>query len=116
MLTSPEVDSLLNLDGNKLVVTFKNTGGGLTTRDGQATYSLRNHWPRRHNFLPALAEIDGDTVVLSADGVPAPTAFRFAWDKSAEPNLTGGTGLPVGACRAGEVPDYLEPPFTRQEI
>ena len=32
---SPEFDSL-QLDSDKLVVTFKNTGGGLTTRDGKA--------------------------------------------------------------------------------
>ena len=63
--------------------------------------------PGAGGFVPATAAIEGDTVVLSADGVPEPTAFRFAWDKLAEPNLIGGTGLPAGACRAGEVPDYL---------
>ena len=103
---SPEVDSL-NLDGKKLVVTFKNTGGGLTSRDAKPPTHFEIIGPGVNNFLPAIAEIDGDTVILSADGVGTPTAFRFAWDKSAEPNLTGGTGLPVGACRAGDVPDYL---------
>ena len=103
---SPEFDSL-QLAGKKLVVTFKNTGGGLTTRDGKPPIHFEIIGPGTQNFLPARAEIDGDAVILSADGVHVPTAFRFAWDKSAEPNLTGGTGLPVGACRAGEVPDYL---------
>ena len=103
---SPEVDSL-QLAGENLVVTFKNTGGGLTTRDGKPPTHFEIIGPGTQNFLPARAEIDGDAVILSADGVDVPTAFRFAWDKSAEPNLTGGTGLPVGACRAGEVPDYL---------
>jgi len=103
---SPEVDSF-QTDGNKLIITFKNTGGGLTTRDGQAPTHFELVGPGSRKFVPATATITGDTVVLSADGVPAPTAFRFAWDKLAEPNLTGETGLPVGACRAGEVPDYL---------
>ena len=103
---SPEIDSF-QLDGNKLVVTFKNTGGGLTTRDNQAPTHFEIVGPGAGEFVPATASIEGDTVVLSADGVPKPTAFQFAWDKLAEPNLMGGTGLPVGACRAGEVPDYL---------
>ena len=32
--------------------------------------------------------IDGDAVILSSGEVENPVAFRFAWDKSAEPNLT----------------------------
>ena len=103
---SPEVDSL-QLAGENLVVTFKNTGGGLATRDKQAPTHFEIIGPGTPEFVPATAVIDGDTVILAADGIDAPKAFRFAWNKSAEPNLTGGTGLPVGACRAGEVPDYL---------
>ena len=103
---SPAVDSF-QLAGKKLVVTFKNTGGGLTTRDAKPPTHFEIIGPGIGGFVPATATIHGDTVVVSADGVTTPTAFRFAWDKSAEPNLTGGTGLPVGACRAGEVPDYL---------
>ncbi len=103
---SPEFDSL-QLAGEKLIVTFKNTGGGLATRDGKAPTHFEIVGPGAGGFVPATASIEGDTVVLSADGVPEPTAFRFAWDKLAEPNLMGGTGLPAGACRAGEVPDYL---------
>ena len=103
---SPAVDSF-QLAGEKLVVTFKNTGGGLTTRDAKPPTHFEIIGPGIGGFVPATATIHGDTVVVSADGVTTPTAFRFAWDKSAEPNLTGGTGLPVGACRAGEVPDYL---------
>ena len=103
---SPEFESL-QLAGEKLVATFKNTGGGLTTRDKQAPTHFELVGPGAGGFVPATAAIEGDTIVLSADGVPEPTAFRFAWDKLAEPNLMGGTGLPAGACRAGEVPDYL---------
>ena len=55
-------------------------------------------------FKPAVAVIDGDHLTLTSEGVNAPVAFRFAWHKLAEPNLTGGTGLPVGAVRGGEAP------------
>ena len=46
-------------------------------------------------------------MVLTSDQVKKPVAFRFAWHMLAEPNLAGGTGLPVGAVRGGEVPDFL---------
>ena len=77
---SPAVDSF-QLDGNKLVVTFENTGGGLTTRDKQAPTHFEIIGPGAGGFVPAKATIHGDTVALSADGITAPTAFRFAWDK-----------------------------------
>ena len=60
-------------------------------------------------------KIDGDSVVLSSSEVSNPTAVRFAWHKLAEPNLTGGTGLPVGAFRAGEVPEFFNTLPTSKE-
>ncbi len=45
---------------------------------------------------------------MKSDAVDAPTAFRFAWHMLAEPNLVGGTGLPVGAFRGGEVPEFVQ--------
>ena len=85
-------------------MTFSNTAGGLKTRDGKAPSHFELIGAGSDGFQPAAAQIKGDAVVLSADGVKQPTAFRFAWHKLAEPNLTGGTGLPVGACRGGDVP------------
>jgi len=46
-------------------------------------------------FFPGLAEIVGDTVVVSSPHVPAPAAVRFAWDEAARPNLANGAGLPA---------------------
>jgi sialate O-acetylesterase len=103
---SPEVESI-ELAGPKLLINFKNTGGGLKTRDGKSPTHFEIIGPGTRTFVPANASINGDTVTLSADGVKTPVAFRFAWDKLAEPNLTGGTGLPVGACRGGNEPDFL---------
>lgn len=103
---SPEVESF-KAAGDKFMVTFKNTAGGLKTRDGKAPSHFEIIGPGSRTFVPASASIDGDTVTLSAEGVTTPAAFRFAWDKLAEPNLMGGTGLPVGACRGGKVPDFL---------
>ncbi|MAI71086.1 MAG: 9-O-acetylesterase [Rhodopirellula sp.] len=103
---SPEVESIALAD-NQLLIKFRNTGGGLRTRDDESPTHFEIIGPGTRTFIPASASLNGDTVTLSADGVTAPVAFRFGWDKLAEPNLTGGTGLPVGTCRGGEEPDFL---------
>lgn len=103
---SPTLKSLAAASG-RLTLTFENTGGGLKTRDGKAPTHFEIIGPGSRGYQPAQAKIEGDAVILTADGVSEPTAFRFAWHKLAEPNLTGGTGLPVGAVRGGDVPDML---------
>ncbi len=104
--TGPELDSVEPKDGT-LRVTFNNTAGGLKTRDGLAASHFEIVGPGASGFQAAQAKLDGNTVVLSCDQVDKPTAFRFAWHKTAEPNLMGGTGLPVGAVRGGQVPDFF---------
>ena len=103
---SPEV-ARLELLGNRLKIHFKNTGGGLKTRDEKAPSHFEVIGVGSNGYKPATATIEGDTVVLSSDAVQAPLAFRFAWHMLAEPNLVGGTGLPVGACRGGDMPDFF---------
>lgn len=103
---SPELDSLEVLS-DRLKLKFKNTGGGLKTRDGKTPTHFEIIGVGSNGFQPATARIEGDTVILSAENVKSPVAFRFAWHMLAEPNLSGATGLPVGACRGGELPDFL---------
>ena len=106
---SPEFDSL-DVQPGRLLVRLKNIGGGLKTRDGKTPSHFEIIGPGANGFQPATASISaaGDTVVLESDKVKAPVAFRFAWHKLAEPNLTGGTGLPVGAFRGGELPRFVD--------
>lgn len=105
--SSPEFDSLEVLD-DRLRVKFKHTAGGLKTRDGKAPSHFEVIGIGSDGFQPAVAKIDGDTVILSSSKVEHPQAFRFAWHKLAEPNLIGGSGLPVGACRGGRLPTVLD--------
>lgn len=104
---SPEFHSLETMGGS-LKVTFSSTGGGLMTRDGNPPTHFEIIGVGSNGFQAAEAKIDGDSVILSSDAVDAPVAFRFAWHKLAEPNLAGGTGLPVGACRGGEEPEFKD--------
>ena len=102
--SGPAFESL-KIEGDKIRVKFKNVAGGLKSRDGKPL----THFEligEQAEFVKADAEIDGDSVVLSAKGVKRPAAMRFAWHKLAEPNLANGAGLPASAFRAGEIPDY----------
>ena len=50
-------------------------------------------------FIPADAEIDGDTIILRADFIAPLTAIRYQWTNYAEVNLFGKNGLPVPTFR-----------------
>ena len=104
---SPEMVSTEPM-GKQLKLTFKNTAGGLKTRDGKPPSHFEVTGVGSSGYQPATAQIQGDSVVLSSDKVSEPTAVRFAWDMLAEPNLCGMTGLPVGAFRAGKEPEFLD--------
>lgn len=97
-----ELDSITP-EGNQLRVKFKNTAGGLKSRDG-APLTHFEIIDANSDWTPAKVTIDGDCALLSAAGVAQPTAMRFAWHKLAEPNLVNGAGLPTSAFRAGQLP------------
>ena len=84
-------------------IRFDNIGGGLASRDGKPP-----NWfeiiGKESDWTKADAVIEGDSVVLSADKVKAPAAMRFAWGKSAAPNLMNKEGLPASAFRSGKEP------------
>ena len=103
--SGPKFESLEIVEG-KLKVSFSNTGGGLTTRDGKSPDWFEVVGESSNGFQPASVTIEGDSVWLSSDKVKKPVAMRFAWSKIAEPNLAGATKLPVGTFRAGEVPGF----------
>jgi sialate O-acetylesterase len=87
----------LKIEGAKARLTFDHATG-LKSRDGQPL----GHFTicgSDEKFVPAQAEIDGESIVVWADGVKEPTAVRFAWTDTAEPNLVNGAGLPASPFR-----------------
>lgn len=104
---SPELESI-NVTSDALKLTFRNVAGGLKTRDGKPATHFEVIGSGSGGFQSATARIDGDSVILTSDQVASPSAFRFAWHKLAEPNLIGGSGWPVGACRGGKVPKFID--------
>lgn len=105
--SGPELERL-EVDDRALRLTFKNTAGGLKTRDGNAPSHFEIIGVGSNGYRPAEGKIDGDRLILSSPEVAEPRAVRFAWNMLAEPNLCGATGLPVSAFRAGEEPEFLD--------
>jgi sialate O-acetylesterase len=86
------------VEDSKMIVLFDHAHGGLASRDGKplSWFSIAGADGR---FLPASAEISGDSVIVSSKEVAKPIAVRFAWHQIAEPNLVNGHGLPASPFR-----------------
>jgi sialate O-acetylesterase len=93
----------MTVDGDTVTLRFTGRCLPLSTRDGSAPTHFEVAGEDQV-YHPATARIDGDTVVVRNDAVPAPIAVRFAWHDAAEPNLSGACGLPVGPFRSDRWP------------
>lgn len=90
-------------DGSKAILSFDHVAGGLKTRDNQAPSHFLIAGEDK-NFVPAKAEIVGQTVVVTGEGVTKATAVRYGWSHDAEPNLANSTGLPASPFRTDDWP------------
>lgn len=83
----------MQIDGNKIVLSFTHTDGGLIVKGGDLT------WFRiagaDGDFVPAKAIIKGNTVIVHSDKVAHPKAIHFAWSDKAVPHLFNKAGLPA---------------------
>jgi len=95
----------MKIKGDTIRIKFDDTGTGLASRDGGPLNDFEIIDRDSGGFVKANAQIDGDSVVLSAPGVSNPVAVRFAWSGLDEPNLMNREGLPAGAFRAGTMPN-----------
>jgi sialate O-acetylesterase len=79
---------------DKVIISFKNVGGGLIAKDGAELKSFAISNDGKH-FVWAKAMIVGNTVVVSSDKMINPTVLRYAWDNNpADANLFSREGLP----------------------
>ena len=120
----------MKIEGNSIRLTFDNLSGGLVAREVSATYDVmakakktaplvRN---RPHSQLEGFAlcganrkwvwadaRIEGATVVVWSDQVPAPIAVRYAWADNPTCNLFNQAGLPATPFRTDDFP-FIPPP------
>lgn len=82
------------VEGNKARINFAHVADGLKSRDEKPLTEFQIAG-EDGKFVAAKAEIDGTSVVVSADGVTIPAHVRFGWHKVAMPNLVNSAGLPA---------------------
>ena len=81
-------------------VTFRHAGNGLIARD-KPLQSFQIAGADR-KFFPAIATIDGESLVVSSPEVPEPVAVRYAWTNAPDANLYNGAGLPAVPFRSDD--------------
>jgi sialate O-acetylesterase len=87
------------IDGNKMIISFSNTGSGLITNDDEAPAEFAIAGDDK-KFVWANARIDGDKVIVWSDAIATPKYVRYAWaDDPVDPNLYNKEGLPASPFR-----------------
>ena len=87
----------MEIEGNKIRLSFDHIGSGLMAKGGALTHFKIAGVDK--NFVDAAATIDGDTIVVSSVKIANPTAVRFAFSNNDEPNLYNKEGLPASSFR-----------------
>ncbi|MFN8253543.1 MAG: sialate O-acetylesterase [Ferruginibacter sp.] len=87
------------IDGNKIIISFTNTGGGLVTNDGEAPSEFAIAGADK-KFVWAKTKIEGDKIIAWNDAVASPLYIRYAWaDNPVNPNVYNKEGLPASPFR-----------------
>lgn len=87
------------VEGNKIIISFTNTGSGLVTNDGDELSEFAIAGADK-KFVWAKAKIEGDKVVVWSDEIANPLFVRYAWaDSPPYPNLFNMEGLPASPFR-----------------
>jgi sialate O-acetylesterase len=83
----------MKITGNQVRLRFDHVQGGLMAKGGPlAGFAVAG---ADGKFIWAKAEIDGDSVVLSASDISQVVAARYAWDVNPVCNLYNQAGLPA---------------------
>ncbi len=99
--SGPLFDSF-SKEGDSIVISFKNTGEGLISRDSKTLQSFAIAGEDQE-FRWAQAEIRGNKVVVHHPDIKNPVAVRYAWaDNPKGANLYNKEGLPASPFRTDD--------------
>ena len=101
LVYSGPIFTSFQIEENQIRLNFDHIGGGLVSRDGQPL-SYFTIAGEDKVFVPAKAQIDGDSILVSSDQVAKPIAVRFAWGSADAPNLMNKAGLPASSFRTDD--------------
>lgn len=93
----------MKLDGNKIILHFDYAENGLVCKDEMLKgFTIAG---ADEKFVPAEAEIVGDTIAVSCKEIANPVAVRYGWANNPLCNLYNKEGLPASPfrtdCRPG---------------
>jgi sialate O-acetylesterase len=94
--SGPAYESM-TVQGAQAVLTFSHCGSGLLAKGGELKGFVIAGADLQ--FVPAKAEIKGQTVVVSSAAVPSPKAVRYGWVNVPDVNLYNQEGLPASPFR-----------------
>ena len=101
VVSSGPIYQSMNVEGDKVVLTFTNTGSGLVAK-GDTLKCFAIAGPDKR-FVWAKAKIENNKVVVWNGKVPSPVAVRYAWADNPEgANLYNAEGLPASPFRTDE--------------
>ena len=118
--------SSMAVEGNSIRIRFDHTDGGLLAKPLLALYAPTSEKPdvkvplvrnvpesqlegfavcgEDHIWKWAVAQIEGNTVVMHADSVTRPVAVHYAWSDDPICNLYNGAGFPCAPFRTDDFP------------
>ena len=83
------------IDGNKIIISFTDTGSGLTVKNGERPGAFAVAGANRI-FVGADTELTGNDVAVWSEKIPHPAYVRYAWaDNPVDANLYNREGLPA---------------------
>jgi len=89
----------MQVDGNRIILSFEHTGSGLVLKGGDKSYSFAIAGAD-NQFVWANAKIENNKVVVWSDDIAHPVAVRYAWaDNPANAGLYNLEGLPASPFR-----------------
>lgn len=97
------------VDGNKLVLHFEHTGGGLRTVDVNEVSGFAICGEDRKWVWADAKIVENDTIALSSANVPNPVAARYAWADNPVCNVYARNGLPLTPFRTDDFPMTTQP-------
>lgn len=87
------------VEGNRIIITFNNTGSGLIANDGEELSQFAIAGADK-KFVWAKAKIEGDKIIVWNENIPDPVYVRYAWaDNPDGANLYNKEGLPASPFR-----------------
>jgi sialate O-acetylesterase len=90
-------------EGNKIILTFSNSGSGLIAKNGEELNCFEI-CGIDNEYYPARAKIVKDKIIVWSDSISTPVAARYAWaNNPIKPNLYNKEGLPASPFRTSEL-------------